>query len=719
MKMSLLAIGLISILGQVVLLRELNVSFYGIELIYLLALGIWLFWTALGAIIGRRVHASSLRQIAALFMIFGIILPLDLVFIRSSRLLFSALPGAYLDFFQQIMVALIALLPAGLLSGLLFQWTARAFVAKSETLALAYAMESAGGLLGGLLSTVLMMWKWQNFSSALLCALVAVIMPLIILKDIRASRLRTTALLLSCLVFGLLWISSALDNTFTRWNHPRLLETRDTPYGRITVTRLYHQISVYENDALSFETEGIDAEYFCHLTALQHPRPQKVLILGGGMEGLIREIAKYSPQNIDYVELNPALLKMLTTYLPEDIRQSLEMPGVNIIFDDPRRYLKKSGLYDLILVGMPEPTSGQANRFFTREFFEQCSAKLNPGGILGFRLHTSENLWTKPLANRNAGIFNALHSVFPEVLFLPGTTNIVTASRSPLPQTHHGMIQRLQKMKIATRFITPGYIQYLFTNDRFFEVRDLLSKTNSPPNTDIQPVCYSYAFIIWLSKFFPRLALIDVSTMINHGLFEPPFALFFWIGLPVIFLFSRFHSMLRRMLLVAAAGFIGMVMETILILHYQIKSGVLYQDIGILLMSFMAGLSLGAIIVQKAMSRLVIHPSSVRWHGILLIIGFCILCVFTERYLLKSNAAGLMQASCLLMVTGFFVAGIFAYASLHEMDQQKVIAPLYAADLLGGCMGSLVGSLFLIPLMGMDTTTWVMLVFTAASVLLV
>ena len=54
MTISLLAIGLISILGQVVLLRELNVSFYGVELIYLLALGIWLFWTAVGAVIGRR-----------------------------------------------------------------------------------------------------------------------------------------------------------------------------------------------------------------------------------------------------------------------------------------------------------------------------------------------------------------------------------------------------------------------------------------------------------------------------------------------------------------------------------------------------------------------------------------------------------------------------------------------------------------------------------------
>ena len=54
------------------------------------------------------------------------------------------------------------------------------------------------------------------------------------------------------------------------FNHPNILESIDSPYGRITVSKLYNQISVFENDALAFETEGTDAEYFCHLTALQH-----------------------------------------------------------------------------------------------------------------------------------------------------------------------------------------------------------------------------------------------------------------------------------------------------------------------------------------------------------------------------------------------------------------------------------------------------------------
>jgi len=719
MTISLIAIGLISILGQVVLLRELNVSFYGVELIYLLALGIWLFWTAVGAVIGRRIHSPSLNQIAILFIFLGIAIPLDIAFIRYSRLLFGGVPGAYLTFFQQLTVAVISVLPAGLLSGLLFQWTAKIYVTTGRTLAVAYAIESAGGLIGGLFSTLFIMWGLHNCSIALFCALISFIISIIILKGLNKSLLRWTSIVLVCIFLSLLWNASFLDRWMTTWNHPNLLESNDSPYGRITVTKLHNQMSVFENDALAFETEGTDAEYFCHLTALQHHDPQDVLILGGGIEGIVSEIAKYKPRRIDYVELNSVMLNMATPYLPDEIRKSLKEPNIHIIFADPRQYLKKSDLYDLILVGMPEPTSGQANRFYTRDFFEQCSAKLNTGGILGLRLRTAENLWTKPLISRNASIYNALKSVFPDVLFLPGTINVVTASHATLPRSPEIMSRRLLDMKITTRLISPNYINYLFTNDRFFKISDLLAREKALPNTDSRPVCYQYTFIIWLSKFFPHLALLDLSSIMDKRFFKPSLLLL-GIILPVIFLLSRSRPALRRTLLVAVAGFMGMVMETILILYYQVKHGVLYQDIGLLLMSFMAGLALGAFIINKVMLHLINNKIFSRWCGIVLLIGFCILCVFTEMQITKNISTGLVIIACLLSITGFLVASIFAYTSLYEIaDQKIIISPLDSADLIGGCIGSILGSLILIPLMGMNATAWGMLLISVFSFILV
>jgi len=53
MQLTLFNIGLISLLSQVILLRELAIAFYGVELIYLFALGVWLFFTAAGAMLSR------------------------------------------------------------------------------------------------------------------------------------------------------------------------------------------------------------------------------------------------------------------------------------------------------------------------------------------------------------------------------------------------------------------------------------------------------------------------------------------------------------------------------------------------------------------------------------------------------------------------------------------------------------------------------------------
>lgn len=706
-------------MGQVVLLRELNVSFYGIELIYLLALGIWLFWTAIGAVIGRRIQSPSLNHIAILFILFGIAIPLDIAFIRYSRLIFSGIPGAYLTFLQQLTVAVICILPAGLLSGLLFQWTAKIYIGEDRTLAVAYAIESAGGLIGGLFSTLFIMWGIRNCSVAIFCAVISIITSVIILKNLNGSFLRWMAITLICFFLALFWNVSSLDNWMTRWNHQNLLESNDSPYGRITLTKLYNQLSVFENDALAFETEGTDAEYFCHLTALQHQNPQDVLILGGGIEGIVSEMIKYKPRRIDYVELNPVMLNMVKEYLPDEIRKSLEDPNVNIIFADPRQYLKKSCKYDLILVGMPEPASGQANRFYTREFFELCSVKLNPGGILGFRLRTAENFWTKPLTSRNASIYRALQSVFPEILFLPGTINIVTASQKALPDSPEIMSRRLENMKITTRLISPSYINYLFTNDRFFRIKNLLNKENVLPNTDVRPVCYQYAFIIWLSKFFPRFALFDLSSMMNKKFLKQTLLLF-CIIMSIIFLSNRSRPLPRRILLVATAGFMGMILETILIIYYQAKHGVLYQDIGLLLMSFMVGLASGALTVDKAMLRKVKNTKTLKLYGAALLIGFCILCIFTEVKIIKGTSSGLVMISSLAAITGFFVAGIFTYASLYEAGKQKeIVSPLYSADLIGGCIGSLLVSLILIPLAGMSVTVLIILLLALSSLILI
>jgi predicted membrane-bound spermidine synthase len=76
---------------------------------------------------------------------------------------------------------------------------------------------------------------------------------------------------------------------------------------------------------------------------------------------------------------------------------------------------------------------------------------------------------------------------------------------------------------------------------------------------------------------------------------------------------------------------------------------------------------------------------------------------------------GLLTTGLLMLASGFLVAALFAYASLRRQpDQRSIVSPLYSADLLGGCAGSVLASLLLIPMLGLPASA----VLMAALVLL-
>ncbi len=707
----LFALGFISILGQVVLLRELSVASYGIELIYTLALGVWLLATACGTVLQKRSGSRPpISRINLLFLLFSIGLPLDVAFVRSIRLLFTNLPGVYLPLHAQIAAICAALLPIGVILGVLFRWTARIYISTGKSLAGAYAVESTGGLAGGLCATLFLKFGFQNFVIALICALVAVGASFLDFGGRTIGRLRAVSLTVAAGLIILVWKGPYTDHLMTSWTHPNLVETQDSPYSRVTVTYSDGQVSVFENDSLLFDTESTHSEEFVQLAALQHPNPSRVLILGGGIEGTLYEILKHSPRQVDYVELNPALLHVVPQNLPLDIQKSLRAGNVRTIEADPRRFLERALTYDLILVGMPEPSSGEANRFYTREFFQQCRAKLNKDGILAFSLQSSENIWTPQLTRRMTSIYRAARSAFPEVIVVPGSTNVVIGSIDPLAPNPEILAARLEDRKIKTRIVSANYLRYLYTNDRFGEVSRALQSGTAPVNTDVRPICYQYTIMIWLSKFLPSAGFWDFSIDEFGNMRGAAWLVV--LSIPAL-LFSRAGWRVRRALLMAVAGFAGMTLETVLLLYFQTKSGILYQDIGILLTGFMAGLAVGAFGVEKT------YPRPPKTFGAALLFGFVVLSGSIGWSIEKGTGAGLPAISAFLFASGFLVSGIFAYSGLHERDDQtRAVTPLYSADLIGGCIGSVIATLLLAPMAGLGTASYLMVPVLMLSALL-
>ena len=116
--------------------------------------------------------------------------------------------------------------------------------------------------------------------------------------------------------------SGKLDQAMTRWNHPFLVESLDSGYGRLTVTRSQGQTVLYQNDVLIADSQSVSAEELVHMACLQHPDPRQVLILEGSAEGLAMEAARHRPDQIDQVEIDPALIRLTRKYMTADLPES-------------------------------------------------------------------------------------------------------------------------------------------------------------------------------------------------------------------------------------------------------------------------------------------------------------------------------------------------------------------------------------------------------------
>lgn len=725
MTLWLFAIGLVSLLGQVVLLRELGVALYGSELIYILALGFWLLGSAIGAALGRGRVLPSIGAIRGALLSYGWALAAALVLTRGLRIVLGTVPGAFPPFPRQLLGMIGIVAPVALLAGLLFQWAAKRSIDGRRTLARAYAIESAGALVGGVLATLATRWGVQNFSQALLCCSVAVVAAWLPRKNPR-SRFLIGAISATALLLVVSFLSARpLDQAMTAWNHPDLLVSRDSPYGRLTLTSREQQLSVFENDALAYESESTEAEEFVHIAAVQRPRVGRALVLGGGIEGLVAELLMHDPERVDYVELNATLLELVSAHYPPRVRESLESERVEIHVTDPRRFLEQPGDYDLILVGMPEPESGQTNRFYTQEFFEACAARLNDSGVLALRLRGAENLWTPQLQRRMASIHRTLGTVFDDVVVLPGTTNTVLASLDTLSRDPAPLERRLIEREVEASLVVPGYLDYLYSNDRFFTIAETLDRSSAPLNTDSRPICYQYTLLLWLSRFYLDLALVDLAELESGWVGTSPWIWLTLLALGAALLIARRIDLLRRSLLAATAGFTGMVLETLLILHYQTARGVLFQDLGFLLTMFMAGLAIGAWAVDRRAStrNRLAGPGS--GFGASILIVFAVASLVIGWFVAKGMASSLAAVSLLLLLCGCLVAAVFAFASLqrrHDQqppDQRAIISPLYAADLIGGFAGTLAAALVLIPLLGMPASALIVALVALLALLLV
>ncbi|NLN49391.1 MAG: polyamine aminopropyltransferase [Clostridiales bacterium] len=189
-------------------------------------------------------------------------------------------------------------------------------------------------------------------------------------------------------------------------------------------------------------------EMISHVPICSHPNPEKVLIIGGGDCGAVREIAKYpSIKKIDMVEIDEMVVMVSKEYLKEIAGDKIDK-RINFIFADGVNYAKEcKEQYDIIIVDSSDPV-GPAVELFSQNFYENISKILKNDGI--FACQSESPVFYSEIMKK---IFKTLQDVYNDVKLYTATvptypgglwsfaaaskTNIITDSKKLIGNTRY------------------------------------------------------------------------------------------------------------------------------------------------------------------------------------------------------------------------------------------------------------------------------------------
>lgn len=704
MTLLLISLGFTSAVAQALLVRELAAVFYGNEALLGFVLAVWLAGAALGAGLLRPERFRSPlfppeRVVRWGAPLLAVILPAQITAIRYLPLWLSAMPGvvatpgATVSPFLAALAAAAALLPLCVFLGGMFALAARA--------PRAYLCESLGAVAGGTLFS-LGLAHWLNpFTAALglgalnLAAAVGGRARLGRAHLLRNGRFWGAGLLLLAAFPVGDWLHAA---TLRAQYGPDLVYTADSPYGRLAILRRGEQRIFYQNGQLSFETQSVTAEEVVHLPLLAYPAwsmpgaqsagrsPERALLLGGAVNGDLAQLLQYPVRQVVVVEPDADLIAAARQTLPAALLAPLDDPRISLATDDGRRYVQRTRLgFDVVILDLPEPATGALNRFYTVEFFMEIQSRLAADGILSLRLPSAENYWNPDLLRRNASVYSALRQTFEHVLALPGETDTYLAAHFPLTIDPAVWRERLAQRGVHTVWVTPAYLDDMLTGDRLAQTQPALAGTAGVRvNRDLTPVSAYYHLALWLSRFSPRL----------HSLWATlEQARWWWAAIPLAVLVGAVR--LRKggvwPWAVGLAGWSGMLTNLAVMAAFQAQHGTLYRDVGLMTAVFLGGHALG-LWAGEWVRR-------VR-NGLLFLLWGGALGAGALAWALSFASASPVFWG-LALLGGALTGSVYPVACAQSPGPPgRVVRVLYAADLLGGCLGALFGGALLLPLLG-------------------
>jgi len=680
-------LGLFSVGGQVLLLKELVASLNGDELFIASAMFGWMLGIGLGAFWGglKRVHIKSL----ILFAIGVVLLPLSILTARLIPLAVTDIPGQVVPFGTAFLVSLLVVMPVGILSGWLFSSVAREGYKTAASIVEVYLFEGIGAFIGGAAIMGLTGTVYSTFAMALALGVVIIVLFFMPLDSKRALFFSVPLVVILVIIFiAVPPLEYKIDDA--KYPGYEIEASFDTPYSRQTVLSRGGLYTLLTDNTVEGNYPNISIAENLLIPPLAYKPDARNILFVGRAEFGVQQLGD-SLEGLNITALDPR--KELT----ESLKDILSIKNdIHRIHDDQVAYIRdRTALmrYDIIILAPGAPDNYKSARLMTEKFLASAYIYLKPDGILYYMSdYDTDRYISTEKASVLSSIYNTFDRVYPNVQMWPGEMTLFFGSKEPLTGSFDTLMSNISRLGYE-----PKFVNEIFLWDRLDSMK--ISRLNNAIDTTVNTNTIKDPTLVYKQAVF-RSMQNELDKRLVTALFKdnmwvviiPAGILIFWIiGITGEHRYRRYG-----LFLYFTAGVVSLSLELITFYLYQSSAGSLYTEMAILIGVFMLGLALGTYYSYR------LGKENLEFPAVLLLLTAAIL--FFVTYGRISPAVQLFYYILFLFTMALATGSLFVAATdryyFGRADSNRGVG--YAVEIIGSGIGALFAITVFLPLLGLQ-----------------
>jgi len=708
MNRKALSLGLFSIGGQALLIREIMATLNGDEIFIGISLFGWMMAVAFGALLGKMFR--SIRSIrSSSVLITGVfILPLSIVLIRLAPIVYSSTPGSYIPFYYSIISAIICLMPVGLISGLGFTLISYEGHRPAASIARVYLFEGIGAFGGGLLIRLLVGSVISGLAMSLALGVLTIF--IIYIKSVSFRNLYFVVFGLALIFAGILK-APIFDRQIASLKFPgyNVIESFDTRYSRQTILTRENQTTLITNNQVEAVFPDIESNEYLLLPGLAYLDSignVKALYVGRPEFGLSGVADKL--ENISLDCYDPRIKLTGKSRLGNSSKTNLIETDLLSTLNSGNHYLTH---YDIISLSISSFDSYESSRYLIFENILSLKNLLSEQGILQVTIDIdTDRHISQGKEILLSVIYERFGDCFSNSIFWPGQkTLFLFSDNTDFSVEYRELVTRLNRFSYQPQYVNDYYMFDKFDPLKISRLQETLDKS-APSSTNSIVLHYQMMLTLTMNK---------IDIYLYSILFQPNYSPIILAAIILLIFISMFLTRYRRrkfsLFLYFVAGYVSISFELLSFYLYQTQKGILFSDISILISIFMIGMAVGTYYSGRLNKENLEFPSLL----LMLSAGF----IFYMTYNLIDHNLLLLYHSSFLFVIAMATGSLFVAATdryyFGRSQANRGIG--YAFEIGGSALGALTATTLLLPIIGLpmlNISIIVLIVVTLAGALL-